>query len=141
MGRVSGQPQSVALAQLLENKSATEHILLVSSLHVANQRPGLPLGLILLSSAGTGMLRIEGLAIAATERNLGYGAEAVYELENRYPGVRLLAGVPLTNGLAIYFWLRVGYRPLFPETFPLMPDGSRFFDESERIWMERGGLP
>jgi hypothetical protein len=87
------------------------------------------------------MLRIEGLAIAATERNLGYGAEAVYELENRYPGVRLLAGVPLTNGLAIYFWLRVGYRPLFPETFPLMPDGSRFFDESERIWMERGGLP
>jgi len=89
---------------------------------------GVPKGVILLTEADRQLLTIDALAMAAAARNLGFGAEAVYVLEQRYPGARLVVGIPLTNGLAVYFWLRIGYRPLFPRTTQsgLAPD---------RLWM------
>lgn len=64
--------------------------------------------------AGDRELTISELAMAPVQRNLGYGAEAIYALEAQYGTLtRARALVPRANGLAIYFWLRVGYRPLF----------------------------
>lgn len=65
-------------------------------------------------ATGDRILTIVALAIAPAHRNLGFGAEAVYAAEaqhKRAAGSRAL--VPIGNGLALYFWLRVGYRPLF----------------------------
>jgi len=55
---------------------------------------------------------IVALAVRAEQRNLGIGAEAVFRLEEERPGARCYAAVPRTNGLAVYFWLRSGYRPV-----------------------------
>jgi GNAT superfamily N-acetyltransferase len=60
-----------------------------------------------------GLLTILALAIEPARRNLGFGAEAIYALEELNSAARALALVPLGNGLAVYFWLRVGYRPVF----------------------------
>ncbi|HEY7295137.1 MAG TPA: GNAT family N-acetyltransferase [Dehalococcoidia bacterium] len=57
------------------------------------------------------------LAVRPELRNLGYGSEAVLALERQAAaaGARSsVALVPILNGLAIYFWLRIGYRPRYP---------------------------
>ncbi|HEY8491760.1 MAG TPA: hypothetical protein VIO14_12295 [Dehalococcoidia bacterium] len=55
-------------------------------------------------------------ALRAGRRVTGYGGEAVLALERRLReaglAARFRAGVPHGNGLAVYFWLRIGYRPL-----------------------------
>jgi ribosomal protein S18 acetylase RimI-like enzyme len=59
-------------------------------------------------------LTIDELAIEPGARNRTLGAEAVYALEAAYPAIREWRGlVPASNGLAIYFWLRIGYHPIF----------------------------
>ncbi len=57
------------------------------------------------------------LGVRPERRNLGFGSEAVFAVEEqaRRAGVsRGVAPVPLANGLAIYFWLRIGYCPRYP---------------------------
>ncbi len=93
---------------------------------------GVPVGLIISSRVDSRRRAIDMLAIAAGVRNLGYGAEAIYRLEAEEPATALLAGVPVENGLAIYFWLRLGYAPMFPR-----PAEAAL--ASDRIWMARGG--
>ncbi len=74
-------------------------------------------------------LVIEALAVRAGLRNLGYGAEAVYRLESAHPDARVYAAIPRTNGLAIYFWLRVGYRPV------RLDEDAALVHDSDRLWM------
>jgi len=135
-GRSLGEAAPLTLAQLTESLSPLQRLLLITSREAERSATGTnrPLGLIKLSNISLEPVRIDALAIAGAERNLGYGAEAVYELEELYPNVRLIAGVPVTNGLAIYFWLRVGYRPLFPVSADIALSPGR-------VWMERGALP
>jgi GNAT superfamily N-acetyltransferase len=59
------------------------------------------------------------LTVRASERNLGYGQELVIAFEAAYgSGCAIAAAaVPRTNGLAIYFWLRAGYRPVHGRRF------------------------
>jgi len=91
-----------------------------------------PVGVLVLTTR-TLAAQIELLAIAEPRRNLGFGAEAVYAAEALRPGRSFLAGVPRENGLAIYFWLRVGYRPHYPSVDPRdLP--------VRRIWMKRDPL-
>ena len=45
-----------------------------------------------LRDIAKGVLVLRTLAIAASERNLGYGAEAVYALEERYRSKRSSPG-------------------------------------------------
>jgi len=56
------------------------------------------------------------LAVVAPRwRGLGLGSEGVRALEEALAGRgvrRFRAHVPLEAGLAFYFWLRLGYRPL-----------------------------
>jgi len=70
-------------------------------------------------AASRGGVTIHALAIVPMHRNLGYGAEAVYALEALAPARgSVTALVPLANGLAIYFWLRIGYHPRFAAGVP-----------------------
>lgn len=55
---------------------------------------------------------IRGLAIRRDWRNLGYGGEAVERLEALRAGECFVAAIPRWNGLAVYFWLRTGFRPV-----------------------------
>ncbi len=80
------------------------------------------------------------IAIDPAERFRGLGGEAALALEGRLrerAGVgRVLAAVPEQRGLAVYFWLRLGYRPLVQTEAPwplvgLNGKGGR------GIWMER----
>jgi hypothetical protein len=57
-------------------------------------------------------IAIRGVSIRRDQRNLGYGGEAVEWLEASWPDCRFVAAVPRKNGLAVYFWLRVGFRPV-----------------------------
>ena len=58
-----------------------------------------------------GWLSVGFIALAEGERGWGYGSEAVRLLEAEGKAERFLAGVDARDGLALYFWLRLGYRP------------------------------
>jgi hypothetical protein len=88
---------------------------------------------------GSGWATIEWLELAPRERGWGYGSEAVRIFEARSKRARLLAEVDPGFGLALYFWLRLGYRPaLRDEIFWRAPDEGgiiamiRLPDEKER---------
>jgi hypothetical protein len=70
----------------------------------------------------TGAACVPFIAIAPAERFRGLGGEAGLALEahlGREFGVRrVLAPVPEGRGLAVYFWLRLGYRPLIQVDAP-----------------------
>ncbi len=98
-------------------------------------------GLVRVRDTEPERLVIDALTVRADARNLGHGQEIVFALEEeRLAGQMAAAGVPRTNGLAVYFWLRVGYHPLYPR------DGGRLADlDPVRLWMVRelgsgGGL-
>ena len=71
---------------------------------------------------------ITALATRRDARNLGYGSEAVYRLEEARPGTTMLAATPRFNGLSVYFWLRAGYRPIsLVQNKGLARDPERFW--------------
>jgi len=95
---------------------------------------GDPIGF-LIARSGAGAEQPEtailALAIRADRRNLGYGGEAVMVLEEARPGDRFAAAIPRANGLAVYFWLRTGYRPVTVDE-----DALRAGDP-DHLWMVR----
>ncbi len=62
-----------------------------------------------------GWLAVVFIALAKSYRGWGYGSEAVILLESEAEGAwgvrRFRAEVEVRNGLGLYFWLRLGYRP------------------------------
>jgi hypothetical protein len=56
-------------------------------------------------------LRILSIVIHPELRGWGYGSEAVGLLERDNPAARFIARVDPADGLNLYFWLRLGYRP------------------------------
>ena len=64
---------------------------------------------------GDGWLTVRFIALAKPYRGWGYGSEAVRLLEEeairRGMAERFRAEVDARNGLGLYFWLRLGYRP------------------------------
>jgi GNAT superfamily N-acetyltransferase len=60
-----------------------------------------------------GSLTVAFIALAKAYRGWGYGSEAVRLLEEWAVGIaeRFRAEVAVRNGLGLYFWLRLGYRP------------------------------
>lgn len=74
---------------------------------------------------------IRGLAVRRDRRNLGYGAEAVERLAASRPAHVITAAIPRFNGLAVYFWLRVGFRPVREDE-----DRARSHD-LDYLWMLR----
>jgi GNAT superfamily N-acetyltransferase len=79
------------------------------------------------------------IAIDPQRRFRGLGGEAGLALERHLGSLgieRVYAPVPEARGLAVYFWLRLGYRPLSAGDMPGPPaglDGSPMAG----IWMVR----
>lgn len=65
-----------------------------------------------------GWLSIGVIAVGEGWRGWGYGSEAVRLLEAAGKAERFLAEVDAANGLGLYFWLRLGYRPARPREVP-----------------------
>jgi len=67
------------------------------------------------NSPGPRWLTVAFIALARGRRGWGLGSEAMRLLEaeaaRRFGSRRFLAGVDPRNGLGLYFWLRLGYRP------------------------------
>jgi GNAT superfamily N-acetyltransferase len=81
---------------------------------------GEPVGFIRFGLAH-GECVLRELGVRPERRNLGFGSEAVFALERQALSdgfTQGVAPVPLANGLAIYFWLRIGYRPCYPASAP-----------------------
>ena len=96
---------------------------------VALEHDGAPVGLAIIERGADGLLLIHALTMARPYRDRGLGHEAVMALERSFagPGAIAAAGVPHSNGLSIYFWLRCGYRPDFPRGIctPALPVDGR----------------
>lgn len=77
--------------------------------------------------------RIELLAVAPAQRRLSTGSRAALALERRLSrsSKRVYVLVPSKLGLALYFWLRLGYRPLTQREWPASPEST------PSVWMMR----
>jgi hypothetical protein len=107
-----------------------------------SDRAGDALGLIVLLSdhPEPGDVSVPLVAVAPQRRFSGLGGEAVLAVERevraRWGVQRCFAPVPDGRGLAVYFWLRLGYRPLTTEQAPWPLAGLS--DEPRRgMWMLR----
>jgi GNAT superfamily N-acetyltransferase len=88
-----------------------------------------------LASAAT----VPFLAIEPSRRFRGLGGEAALALDRhiRAHGIdKVFAPVPDGRGLAVYFWLRLGYRPLSAAQAPLPVQGLTS-EAVAGIWMLR----
>jgi GNAT superfamily N-acetyltransferase len=73
---------------------------------------------------GRGMFEFVGLAPAASRQGLGQRGAMLAEEEMRTAGARrLFAPAPAMHGIAVYFWVRLGYRPLLRAEWPCARDG------------------
>ena len=71
------------------------------------------------------------LAVTPDRRRLGIGQRTVLSLERRLTrsAARCFVLVPARLGLALYFWLRLGYRPLTQQDWPAQQEAG--------LWMVR----
>jgi len=78
--------------------------------------------------------RIELLAVAVSQRRLGIGGHAAIALEKRLARTaqRIYVTVPSAIGIALYFWLRLGYRPLMQHEWPTPLTGNSTWMVRER---------
>jgi RimJ/RimL family protein N-acetyltransferase len=107
--------------QIAEAESANGDVLVIVR---TDQGPD-PVGYVdyRVNEPAPGWLTIGVIAIAAEHRGGGYGSESVRLLEERTPTRRFLANINPRNGLSLYFWLRLGYRPAgLKEIFWRAPD-------------------
>ena len=87
-----------------------------------------PVGAITLED-DAGVLTVRSFCIDTAHRSYGTGSEAAWLLvrtarEAGYGGLR--AWAPPSHGLAAYFWIRMGFRPLHGEG----PEGGIWFERS-----------
>ncbi len=90
-------------------------------------RDGEPIGLVEYRRDGDWLV-MPFIALAKPYRGWGYGSEAVRLLEERAvrDGIahRFHAEVDVRNGLGLYFWLRLGYRPATAHEFDWHEQGE-----------------
>ncbi|MEX1253565.1 MAG: GNAT family N-acetyltransferase [Dehalococcoidia bacterium] len=69
---------------------------------------------------------VRALFVAPQRRRLGIGGRAALALEQRLAkkAERIYVAVPAELGLVLYFWLRLGYRPLTQAEWPAPPERS-----------------
>jgi len=80
-------------------------------LAIVRQGDAVPIGLLVYQRREDGWLEFRWLALAKGNRGWGYGSEAVMLVEEMGPAWRFAADVYAGNGLGLFFWLRMGYRP------------------------------
>ena len=98
------------------------------------------LALVRLDNPSPGDATIVFLAMQPERRYRGLGGEAGLAVEQlvreRTGAHRVYAGVPEGRGLAVYFWLRLGFRPLTVAEAPQAKLGLTG-DPEPGIWMLR----
>jgi len=105
---------------------------------------GLPVGAAcyVLDAPEPGSASVPFIAIEPARRFRGLGGEAALALERllrERRGVRrVFAPVPDGRGLAVYFWLRLGYRPLIAAEAP-WPLAGLTAEPRPGIWLLRDG--
>ena len=105
---------------------------------IARRKDSTPIGLLdyRADDPAPGWLSVGFVALAEEQRGWGYGSEAVRLLEaearRRWRRRCIGAKVDLRNGLGLYFWLRLGYRPTVPVERPCASGGGE-----DVIWMIR----
>lgn len=74
------------------------------------------------------------LAVEPGCRRLGIGYRTALALEERLArkAKQCYVAIPARLGLALYFWLRLGYRPLTRAEWPAVPE------DAPAAWMVRG---
>jgi RimJ/RimL family protein N-acetyltransferase len=93
-------------------------------LAIVRQSDGTVIGLLdyRANNPDRGWLTMGFIAVARGQRGWGYGSEAVWLLEaeaaRKWEAQRFRANVDARNGLGLYFWLRLGYRPARPGEVP-----------------------
>ncbi len=92
-----------------------------------------PIGLLVYRLPADGWLEFRFLALAKGLRGWGYGSEAVRLIEESGRAQRFAARVSAGNGLGLFFWLRMGYRPAAPGELPW-----REREPEDKIAMVRG---
>jgi hypothetical protein len=103
---------------------------------------GAPVGLavVLPDTPAKGAASVPFLGIEPGRRFRGLGGEAGLAIERhlraRLQVERFYAPVPDGRGLAVYFWLRLGYRPLLTSEQALPPAGLTA-EPLRGIWMLR----
>lgn len=87
-----------------------------------------------LASPVQSAARVDFLAVSPEKRRLGIGGRTALALERRLRGKaeRVYTLVPSSIGLALYFWLRLGYQPLTQGEWPAAPKSA-----APSIWMKR----
>ena len=84
---------------------------------VAVYRPAAP-------TRGSAIIELVATLPAFARRGSGMMAAALIEEELRAGGVlRLYAPAPAVHGIAMYFWIRLGYRPLLRAQWPCEAEG------------------
>lgn len=119
-----------------------EVALAASEAVLISDREGAPIGLALLRprAPAPGDATIAFLAVQPERRFRGLGGEAGMAVERlareRLAARRVYAGIPEGRGLAVYFWLRLGFRPLSSAAAPKTPLGLAG-ESLPGIWMLR----
>ncbi len=87
-----------------------------------------------LASPVPSAARVDFLAVSPEKRRLGIGGRTALALERRLRGKAksVYTLVPASIGLALYFWLRLGYQPLTEREWPVSPQTA-----APSIWMKR----
>jgi GNAT superfamily N-acetyltransferase len=107
-----------------------------------SDRDSVPLGLIVLLDGlpEPANVSLPLVAVAPQRRFSGLGGEAVLaverEVRSRWGVQRCYAPVPDGRGLAVYFWLRLGYRPLTHAQAP-WPLAGLSSEPRRGMWMLR----
>ena len=86
-----------------------------------------------LASPAQHAARVDFLAVLPERRRLGIGGQAAISLEChlRDKARRVYTFVPASIGLALYFWLRLGYQPLTQADWPAPPETG-----PQGVWMK-----
>ncbi|MEX2157798.1 MAG: hypothetical protein WEB04_00135 [Dehalococcoidia bacterium] len=73
-----------------------------------------------------GAALVRFMAVAPDRRRLGAGGRTALALERRLARStsKIYVHLPERLGLALYFWLRLGYRPLTQRAWPVAADGA-----------------
>jgi hypothetical protein len=112
---LAGSP--VPLNELLDSTGRRRTLVLTDGV---NQRP-IGLMAVAVGDPNPGWATVDLLAIARQEeRDIAALGVALLEAHLRGEARHIRAAVPLDVGLALYFWLRLGYRPV---------------ESGERLWM------
>lgn len=94
-----------------------------------------PIGLLHYRLLAEEWVEFRFVAMAAGKRGWGHGSEAVFLIEESGVGSRFAAEVYHANGLGVYFWTRIGYRPTNIGEVPW-----RDSEPTDRIIMIRGDI-